>query len=236
MCPVAVGIVNLEEFMIVGDAGLRRFMAAALVVVVLALAVAALRQRSSALEIPPTIQPIRVAPTVPAALTFVAPTIAPTSAVTRELAPYPVYGPAVEIRNDVWLNTDAPVRIADQRGRVVLLEFWAFDCLPCVPVLSNVRAWNTIYGDQGLTVIGIHYPKVAEEHSYDQLAAALVRLDISYPVAQDNAGSTWSAYGQQVWPTLTLIDKRGYIRYQQVGAGGYDAMEAAIRALLAEKD
>jgi hypothetical protein len=105
-----------------------------------------------------------------------------------------------------------------------------------VPVLSNVRAWNTIYGEAGLTVIGIHYPKVPEERNYDSLAAALVRLNITYPVAQDNDGLTWSAYGQQVWPTLTLIDKRGYIRYQQVGAGGYDAMEAAIQALLDEKN
>ena len=58
----------------------------------------------------------------------------------------------------------------------------------------------------------------------------------AHAIAQDNDGLTWSAYGQQVWPTLTLIDKRGYIRYRQVGAGGYDAMEAAIQALLAEKD
>ena len=212
-------------------------MAAVLIFALISLAMTVLRQSSPPVEVTPTRTTIRVAPTnPPAAMTFVAPTTAPTPAETRVLAPYPVYGPAVEMRDQVWLNTETPPRLANLRGRVVLLEFWAFDCVPCVPVLSNVRAWNTIYGDQGLTVLGIHYPKIAEEHSYDELAAALVRFNITYPVAQDNDGLTWSAYGQQVWPTLTLIDKRGYIRYVQVGAGGYDAMEAAIQALIAEVD
>jgi len=228
--------------MIVVGGWVRRFMAAVLIVFGVTLIFGLIRDRLQPLEITPTKQPILVAPTQsappPAAMTFIAPTVAPTAASTRELAPYPVYGPAAEIRDTVWLNNDnkAPLRLANLRGQVVLLEFWAFDCLPCVPTLSNVRDWNSTYGDQGLTVIGIHYPKVAEEHNYDQLAAALVRLNIVYPVAQDNDGGTWSAYGQQVWPTLSLIDKRGYLRYQQVGAGGYDAMETAIQALLAEKD
>jgi thiol-disulfide isomerase/thioredoxin len=225
--------------MILGGGGwVRRFAAAVLIFVVASFGIGVMRQRSPFVEITPTRPTIMVAPPTqpPAAMTFVAPTTAPTPAETRVLAPYPVYGPAVELRDQVWLNTDTPPRLANLRGQVVLLEFWAFDCIPCVPVLSNVRAWDTIYGDEGLSVIGIHYPKIAEEHSYDALASALVRLNITYPVAQDNDGLTWSAYGQQVWPTLTLIDKRGYIRYQQVGAGGYDAMEAAIQALIAEKD
>lgn len=215
----------------------RRLVALVPILVVVSLLVGLIRPRLRPVEITPTRPTIMVAPTQPpAAMTFVAPTTAPTAVETRVLAPYPVYGPAVELRDGVWLNTDTPPRLADLRGRVVLLEFWAFDCVPCVPVLSNVRAWNTIYGADGLTVIGIHYPKIAEERDYDALAAALVRLNITYPVAQDNDGLTWSAYGQTVWPTLTLIDKRGYIRYQQVGAGGYDAMEAAIQALIAEAD
>lgn len=41
-------------------------------------------------------------------------------------APAVNYGPAPEITNEEWLNTDAPIRIADQRGKVVLVEFWTF--------------------------------------------------------------------------------------------------------------
>ncbi len=92
----------------------------------------------------------------------------------------------------------------------------------------------TRYKDDGLTVIGIHYPEFSYEADYDNLVAALDRLKIEYPVAQDNDGATWHAYGQRYWPTIYLIDKRGYLRYQRIGEGGYEDTEAAIQALLAE--
>lgn len=214
---------------------LLRLLSVSIVLTAFAFVSDAQERRGRALRVTPTatMHPIIVAPTLAPALTFIPPTPEPTE-VPRELAPYPVYGPGAEIRNDVWLNSEVPLRLADLRGRVVLLEFWAFGCIPCLPVLSNVGGWYDAYRDDGLTVIGIHYPKIEAERSYDGLAAALDRLDITYPVAQDNEGTTWRAYGQQVWPTLSLIDKRGNLRYQQVGVGGYAAMETAIRALLAE--
>jgi thiol-disulfide isomerase/thioredoxin len=182
----------------------------------------------------PSLPPATLVPTPGAAVTFVAPTPRVTLAAPANPAPYPIYGPAVEVRNDVWLNTDAPLRLADLRGRVVLLSFWAFECAPCVPVLANVRGWYGEYEAEGLSVIGVHFPKIEAEHSYDALAAALTRLDIPYPVAQDNDGLTWNAYGLNVWPTLALIDRRGNLRYEQIGTAGTVDTEKAIRALLAE--
>jgi thiol-disulfide isomerase/thioredoxin len=216
----------------------RLIILAAAVIVLVGIGVFQVRTRTRSGQ--PTATPplIMVAPTSAAtpqaALTFVAPPPRRTTTAPDNLAPYPVYGPGAELRDDVWLNSPAPLRLADLRGRVVLLSFWAFDCLPCLPVLANLRTWYSTYNSHGLTVIGVHYPKIDAERSYDGLVAALTRLNVPYPVAQDNDGLIWHAYGQQVWPTLTLIDKRGYLRYQQVGAGGYDAMETAIRALLAE--
>jgi thiol-disulfide isomerase/thioredoxin len=177
-----------------------------------------------------------VAPPTPAPMmTFVSPTLAPTDP-SRELAPYPVYGPAAELRGDTWLNVDAPLRLADLRGKVVLLMFWAFECPPCMPVLENARGWHEDYGSDGLTVIGIHTPNIERERDYDLLVDALVRLDVPYPVAQDNDLLIWQSYGQEIWPSVYLIDRRGYLRYRQVGEGGYTEIEAAIQALLAEDD
>jgi len=83
-------------------------------------------------------------------------------------------------------------------------------------------------------VIGNHYPEFGYEEDLDNLKEAIVRLEVPYPVAQDNEGVTWRAYNNRYWPSLYLIDKRGHIRYQHIGEGRYEETEAAIQALLAE--
>jgi len=83
-------------------------------------------------------------------------------------------------------------------------------------------------------VIGNHYPEFSHEADLENLKEAVQRLQVSYAVAQDNDGLTWRAYRNRYWPTLYLIDKRGNIRYQHIGEGGYQETERAIQALLAE--
>ena len=97
-----------------------------------------------------------------------------------------------------------------------------------------MREWYTTYGPQGLVVIGNHYPEFSYEADLENLKSAIERLDVPYPVAQDNAGETWAAFGVRYWPTLYLIDKAGNIRYRHIGEGRYPETEAAIQALLAE--
>ncbi|NOH13346.1 MAG: hypothetical protein HND51_17030 [Chloroflexi bacterium] len=98
-----------------------------------------------------------------------------------------------------------------------------------------MREWFYKYSDQGLVVIGNHYPEFSYEEDLDNLKDALVRLDVPYPVTQDNERRTWGAYNNRYWPTLYLIDKQGDIRYVHIGEGAYDETEAAIRTLLAEE-
>jgi thiol-disulfide isomerase/thioredoxin len=111
---------------------------------------------------------------------------------------------------------------------------WTFECINCQDVLPTLRRWYQAYGSRGLVIIGNHFPEFPEERSLANLKAAVVRLGIPYPVTQDNDGATWQAYASNAWPTLYLIDKRGDIRYVQVGEGNYDAGEAAIKILLAQ--
>jgi len=83
-------------------------------------------------------------------------------------------------------------------------------------------------------VIGNHYPEFTYEADLDNLKDAVARLNIPYPVVQDNRGNTWRAFQTHYWPSLFLIDKRGDIRYKHIGEGRYAETEAAIQALLAE--
>jgi hypothetical protein len=97
-----------------------------------------------------------------------------------------------------------------------------------------LREWHQTYQDQGLVIIGNHYPEFDHERDLDNLKAAIIRLDVPYPVMQDNDGQTWRAYNNRYWPALYLIDKWGQIRYTHVGEGRYAITEAAIQSLLAE--
>ena len=86
----------------------------------------------------------------------------------------------------------------------------------------------------GLVIIGNHYPEFNYEKDLDNLKAAILDLEIEYPVAQDNEGLTWRAYSNRFWPTKYLIDKQGHIRMVHIGEGRYEEIEAAIQQLLAE--
>jgi hypothetical protein len=97
-----------------------------------------------------------------------------------------------------------------------------------------LREWHNTYREQGLVIIGNHYPEFNHERDLANLKEALIRLDVPYAVMQDNEGQTWRAYDNRYWPTLYLIDKWGRIRYTHVGEGAYMITEAVIQALLAE--
>jgi hypothetical protein len=101
-------------------------------------------------------------------------------------------------------------------------------------VIPSLRGWHEKYADQGLVIIGNHYPEFSYEEDLENLKQALVDLDISYAVAQDNDRKNWEAYKNHYWPTLYLIDKRGHIRYVHIGEGAYDITESVIQELLAE--
>jgi len=101
-------------------------------------------------------------------------------------------------------------------------------------VIPSLRGWHNEYSDDGLVIIGNHYPEFSYEEDLDNLKEALLRLDIPYAVAQDNDGKTWRAYKNRYWPTLYLIDKQGQIRYVHIGEGRYKETEENIQALLAE--
>ena len=157
-----------------------------------------------------------------------------SQASSRPAASLPDLGPAPELTNASWLNVDSPLRLADLRGKVVLLEMWTLGCINCQHVIPFLKDWHGRYKDHGLVIIGNHFPEFEYEAELNNLEKAVVQHGIEYPVAQDNSGDTWRAYNNHYWPALYLIDKHGRIRYLHIGEGAYKETEAAIQALLAE--
>ena len=149
-------------------------------------------------------------------------------------ASLPDLGLAPELTNDTWVNVESPLRMADLRGNVVLVEMWTFGCINCQNVMPALKEWHDKYKDEGLVVIGNHYPEFSYEQDVDNLRNAIANYGIEYAVAQDNNGDTWRAYKNRYWPTLYLIDKQGHIRYVHIGEGRYQQTEENIKALLEE--
>jgi cytochrome c biogenesis protein CcdA/thiol-disulfide isomerase/thioredoxin len=153
----------------------------------------------------------------------------------------PVLTQAPEFKEtEDWFNTgvdghsNRPLTLAGLRGRVVLIDFWTYTCINCIRTLPYLKAWDTAYRKDGLTIVGVETPEFSFEHDASNVASAISTLGIKYPVVQDNEYGTWDAYDNEYWPADYLIDAHGQIRYVAFGEGDYEKTESAIRALLAE--
>ncbi len=130
-----------------------------------------------------------------------------------------------------WLNS-SPLKLADLKGKVVLVQFWTFSCINCQRTLPYIVRWHRQYENQGLKVIGVHTPEFGFERDANNVKQALQKNKITYPVPLDNAYKTWNAYSNQYWPNLYLADRQGVLRYGHSGEGAYDTTEQTIRRLL----
>lgn len=133
-----------------------------------------------------------------------------------------------------WLNTP-PLKVADLKGQVVLIQFWTLGCINCQRTLPSMVAWQRQYAQRGLKIIGIHTPEFPYEREIRNIRQAMQTYNIVYSVAVDNQFKTWMAYQNRFWPHLFLADRQGRIQYDHIGEGAYDRTEKMIRQLLSAK-
>lgn len=147
----------------------------------------------------------------------------------------PNLGEAPELHDGQWLNTDEEaIYLEDLRGSVVLLEMWTFGCINCQRTIPSLIGWHNAYSEDGLVILGNHYPEFDYEANVNNVRDAIQRFGIPYPVLIDNDRETWAEYNNRYWPTLYLIDKWGNIRYKHIGEGAYGETDEAIKDLLRE--
>jgi len=130
-----------------------------------------------------------------------------------------------------WFNSE-PLTNKKLRGKVVIVDFWTYSCVNCIRSLPFLESMFKKYKSQGLVVIGIHSPEFPFERDPKNVADAIKRFKITFPVGQDNNYVTWKNFENKYWPADYIIDRQGKLRFSHYGEGNDTQIENEIRALL----
>lgn len=150
-------------------------------------------------------------------------------------------GPAPEFgRSDPasWIN-NRPLKLADLRGKVVLIDFWTYGCYNCVRSIPWLKTVEHRYAPRGLALIGVHSPEFPHEKDPARVLEKVREFGIGHPVMLDNDHRYWKAMRNRAWPAFYLIDKAGRLRAvwwgeTHIGDRQAKRIEAAIERLLRE--
>jgi hypothetical protein len=134
-------------------------------------------------------------------------------------------------RNLPWANVGS-LRMDQQRGRVVLVEFWDFCRVNSLRTLPYLKAWHERYADAGLRIVGVHTGGFLPSREEDLVRAAVARLEIPWAVAIDTDLLVWDDYGNEGWPARYLWDRDLMLYSLHYGEGAYAETEREIQALL----
>lgn len=152
--------------------------------------------------------------------------------------------PAPDVLVPRWLDGQ-PVKLSDLRGKVVLLDFWAMWCAPCVTAFPYFREWQSKYAGKGFELVGVtrFYGRSDEkedlnrEQEWQALQAFKRKYQLAYPCAVGKMDdvSNDERYGVTGLPTTILIDRRGNVREVQRGGGNYRKLAQRVAKLIEEK-
>ncbi|MFB8395065.1 NHL domain-containing thioredoxin family protein [Streptomyces yangpuensis] len=135
-----------------------------------------------------------------------------------------------------WINTGGKdLKLADFRGRTLILDFWTFCCINCLHVLDELRELEEKHRDT-VVIVGVHSPKFVHEAEHAAVVDAVERYEVHHPVLDDPELATWKQYAVRAWPTLVVIDPEGYIVAQHAGEGHAHAIAKLVEELEAEHE
>jgi hypothetical protein len=119
-----------------------------------------------------------------------------------------------------------------QRGRVVLVEFWDFCRVNSLRTLPYLKAWHERYAQAGLRIVGVHTGAFLPSREETHVRRAVERLGIPWAVAIDTDLLVWDDYGNEGWPARYLWDRELMLHSLHYGEGAYAETELEIQELL----
>ena len=151
-------------------------------------------------------------------------------------------GTAPDITANEWID-QAPTKLADLRGRVVLLDFWAPWCGPCRATFPRLEKWHQNYKDKGLVILGLttfegnaEGKRLTRSQELAYLRDFKKKFNVSYGFAVSNEANNDRQYAVSGIPTTFLIDRRGVVRFISIGSSDVEiaALGKMIKKLIDE--
>ncbi len=155
--------------------------------------------------------------------------LADPKAYTKPVFPRPAPNMAVTTLD----GKDATLK--DFLGKVVLLDFWATWCKPCLKIMPELQALHAANADNGFTVVGVSIDE--GKNSLKKIRKFLGKLNISYPIFWDSkATPAWHTFKVKAIPATFLIDRDGQIVGQWAGVIDHKEIESATAKILSPVD
>jgi len=140
-----------------------------------------------------------------------------------------------------WIGSE-PLSLEQLKGKVVLMDFFATWCKPCIMAFTHLKEWKERYGEKGFVIVGLtNYQGkyegkfIGAEDEFEKLKDDFIpKHHLTWAIGVEAGRKTFTDYGVQGIPHVVLVDRKGKVRYFKTGAGDYDETERMIRRLLAE--
>ena len=147
-----------------------------------------------------------------------------------------------ELKFVEWVGQE-PMKLENLRGKVVLLDFWATWCGPCISTFPRLREWHKKYAGNDFVIVGVtkYYgngdgKRMTQLQELDFLNEFKQKYKLPYSLAVAEPSEDSMKYGISAYPTTILLDRNGVVRYIGIGAGDEESsnLEDMIKKTIKE--
>ena len=130
-----------------------------------------------------------------------------------------------------WINVEQPLTMAGLQGKIVIFDFWTYGCVNCLHIIPVLEQVETKFAAE-VVVIGVHSAKFDNEGQTENLRQIVQRYGVHHPVVNDKDFQIWRTYGVNAWPTVGIVDPRGYLVIRQSGEVPFEAFDTYLSGMI----